>query len=101
MLQREDGATVARKLPDGDTGVNLNSSKYYVTFETNEGDTPRILVSAMTSAWCNLSVDQSRLRGRSTRCSQRNSRRCLIILPRPRATTTVSLLAPRVLVMHS
>jgi hypothetical protein len=26
-------------------------SKYYVTFETNEGDTPRIVVSAFGSSW--------------------------------------------------
>ena len=41
----------ARKLPENDRGLELNRSKYYVTFETNEGDTPRILVSNMASTW--------------------------------------------------
>jgi hypothetical protein len=41
----------ARRLPSGDRGLRLDRSKYYVTFETNEGDTPRILVSAMASSW--------------------------------------------------
>ena len=44
-------AARARKLPTHDRGVQLARSKYYVTFETNEGDTPRILVSAMAHAW--------------------------------------------------
>ena len=46
-----DGVDAPRKLPENDAGVKLNRSKYYVTFETNEGDTPRILVSSMASAW--------------------------------------------------
>ena len=41
----------ARKLPTGDSGKILNRSKYYLTFETNEGDTPRIIVSAFGSSW--------------------------------------------------
>ena len=46
-----DGRKTVNKLPDNDGGRKLDQSKYYVTFETNEGDTPRILVSAMASAW--------------------------------------------------
>jgi len=41
----------ARRLPTGDSGKELDPSKYYVTFETNEGDTPRIVVSAFGSSW--------------------------------------------------
>lgn len=43
----------ARRLPSGDSGSPLNRSKYYITFETNEGDTPRIAVSAFGSSWAN------------------------------------------------
>lgn len=46
-----EGRRKARALPHNDRGMTLNRSKYYVTFETNEGDTPRILVSAMGSSW--------------------------------------------------
>lgn len=41
----------SRRLPAGDSGKSLDESKYYVTFETNEGDTPRIVVSAFGSSW--------------------------------------------------
>ena len=41
----------ARRLPKGDSGNILDRSKYYITFETNEGDTPRIIVSAFGSSW--------------------------------------------------
>ena len=41
----------ARRLPSGDSGAPLNKSKYYLTFETNEGDTPRIIDSAFGSSW--------------------------------------------------
>ena len=41
----------ARKLPSGDSGKPLDKTKYYVTFETNEGDTPRIIVSSFGSSW--------------------------------------------------
>ena len=34
-----------------DSGRALDGGKVYVTFETNEGDTPRILTSQFTSAW--------------------------------------------------
>lgn len=40
-----------RRLHSGDSGRPLDRSKYYVTFETNEGDTPRIAVSAFGSSW--------------------------------------------------
>ena len=42
-----------RRLPDADSGAPLDPSKYYVTFETNEGDTPRIVVSAFGASWAN------------------------------------------------
>ena len=51
LLQLPDGRTRARPLPVNDRGIKLDKSKYYVIFETNEGDTPRILVSDMASAW--------------------------------------------------
>lgn len=51
LLKLPEGRTRARPLPLNDRGIALNKSKYYVIFETNEGDTPRILVSAMASAW--------------------------------------------------
>jgi hypothetical protein len=41
----------ARRLPSGDLKRGLNRSKYYLTFETNEGDTPRIIDSAFGSSW--------------------------------------------------
>lgn len=41
----------ARRLPSGDSGRALDRGKYYVTFETNEGDTPRIVDSAFGSSW--------------------------------------------------
>ena len=51
-LDRAKGAPArARALPAHDRGAALDRRKYYVTFETNEGDTPRILVSNMASAW--------------------------------------------------
>ena len=45
------GRTKARRLPSGDSGRPFNSSKRYVIFETNEGDTPRIVVSAFGASW--------------------------------------------------
>ena len=50
-LKLKDGRAKARRLPRNDRGIILDRKKYYVTFETNEGDTPRLLVSAMVSAW--------------------------------------------------
>jgi len=49
-LPQEAGGQ-ARRLPSGDSGAPLDKSKYYLTFETNEGDTPRIVVSAFGSSW--------------------------------------------------
>ena len=40
-----------RKLPTADNHHKLNRSKYYVTFVTNEGDTPRIVDSLFGAAW--------------------------------------------------
>lgn len=38
-------------LPRHDSGRALERKKVYLAFETNEGDTPRILTSQFTSAW--------------------------------------------------
>ena len=50
-LLKAVGGGKARKLPSGDSDRLLDKSKYYVTFETNEGDTPRIVLSAFASSW--------------------------------------------------
>ena len=39
------------KLPNNDLGRELDPEAVYLMFETNEGDTPRILTSQFTSAW--------------------------------------------------
>jgi hypothetical protein len=52
-LALPDGRAEARQLPHHDRGIELDKTKYYVTFETNEGDTPRVLASAMCSSWPN------------------------------------------------
>ena len=46
-----DGRTSARPLPVSDRGMALDRSKRYVLLETNEGDTPRIVVSAFSKSW--------------------------------------------------
>jgi hypothetical protein len=52
LLRLSSSRKAARRLPTNDPGVQrLDRTKYYVTFETNEGDTPRILVSAFSSSW--------------------------------------------------
>ena len=51
LLKAATSSGKARKLPSGDSGSALDPSKYYVTFETNEGDTPRIVLSAFGSSW--------------------------------------------------
>jgi hypothetical protein len=43
--------TVPLPLPQHDRGQALDRDKLYLLFETNEGDTPRILTSQMDSAW--------------------------------------------------
>jgi len=45
------GRSTARPLPVFDRGMALNRSKTYVLLETNEGDTPRIVVSAFSRSW--------------------------------------------------
>ena len=45
------GRSAARRLPVFDRGMPLNRSSSYVTIETNEGDTPRIVVSAFSKSW--------------------------------------------------
>ena len=39
------------RLPHHDLGTALDKDGVYVMFETNEGDTPRILTSQFTEAW--------------------------------------------------
>ena len=46
-----EGVGAPRPLPTNDRGAPLNRSKSYVTFMTNEGDTPRILDSVFSSSW--------------------------------------------------
>lgn len=43
--------SVALPLPHHDAGHALDPSTVYIAFETNEGDTPRILSSQFTGAW--------------------------------------------------
>lgn len=43
--------TVPMQLPHNDLGRKLEHDKVYLLFETNEGDTPRILSSQFTDAW--------------------------------------------------
>jgi len=50
-LPTRSGGRKSRPLPQHDRGVKLNSSKYYVTFVTNDGDTARIVGAAMGQAW--------------------------------------------------
>eukprot|EP00931_Biecheleriopsis_adriatica_P102528 TRINITY_DN77484_c0_g1_i1.p1 TRINITY_DN77484_c0_g1~~TRINITY_DN77484_c0_g1_i1.p1 ORF type:complete len:600 (+),score=107.81 TRINITY_DN77484_c0_g1_i1:26-1801(+) len=45
------GSRRARSLPRNDRGLRLDRSKRYVIFQTNEGDTPRIVDSFFGSAW--------------------------------------------------
>jgi hypothetical protein len=43
--------TAGIKLPHHDSGQLLDNRTVYVMYETNEGDTPRILTSQFTDAW--------------------------------------------------
>ena len=54
--------------PSSDSGRALDKAKYYVTWQTNEGDTPRIVVSAFGSSWASPSAAPCRSRGPSIRC---------------------------------
>lgn len=45
------GRKTSRKLPVYDRGMSLDKTKSYVMLETNEGDTPRIVVSAFSKSW--------------------------------------------------
>ena len=41
-------------LPDHHhSNIILNETKYYITFMTNEGDTPKILAALFAGAWLN------------------------------------------------
>ena len=51
LMPLPDGRTSARALPVFDRGMPLDRSKSYVLLETNEGDTPRIVVSAFSKSW--------------------------------------------------
>lgn len=51
LMPLPDGLTKARPLPVFDRGMPLDPSKSYVLLETNEGDTPRIVVSAFSRSW--------------------------------------------------
>ncbi|KAH8044250.1 glycoprotein endo-alpha-1,2-mannosidase-like protein [Aureococcus anophagefferens] len=45
------GRKRARPLPRNDRGLDLDRGKTYVTFMTNEGDTPRIIDSVFSASW--------------------------------------------------
>ena len=47
------------RLPVHDLGRVLEQKRVYITFQTNEGDTPRILSSQFTGAW--LSPDRGQI----------------------------------------
>lgn len=51
LLPLPDGRTKARPLPVYDRRMAYDKTKKYVLLETNEGDTPRIVVSAFSRAW--------------------------------------------------
>ena len=51
IMPLPNGLTRARPLPVFDRGTPLNTSMSYVLLETNEGDTPRIVVSAFSKSW--------------------------------------------------
>lgn len=44
-------ATKPLPLPQHDRGIPLDRTKTYLVFETNEGDTPRIITSQFDSSW--------------------------------------------------
>ena len=51
LMPLPDGRTKSRALPVFDRGFALDRSKSYVLLETNEGDTPRIVVSVFSKSW--------------------------------------------------
>eukprot|EP00040_Diaphanoeca_grandis_P022230 m.118956 g.118956 ORF g.118956 m.118956 type:complete len:610 (-) comp28713_c0_seq1:105-1934(-) len=51
LLALPDGRITARKLPVFDRGMKYDKQSTYVLLETNEGDTPRIVVSAFSKSW--------------------------------------------------
>lgn len=51
LLSLPEGLTKARPLPVFDRHMKYDKNKKYVLIETNEGDTPRIVVSAFSKAW--------------------------------------------------
>ena len=55
ILKLPSGQTAPTKLPKADSGRALDREKFYVTFVTNEGDTPRIVDSLFGSAWASPS----------------------------------------------
>jgi hypothetical protein len=51
LLPLPQDQTAPRKLPVADSKRPLDKTKRYVTFVTNEGDTPRIVDSLFGAAW--------------------------------------------------
>ena len=51
LLGLPNGQTKARPLPVYDRKMKYDKTKKYVLMETNEGDTPRIVVSAFSKSW--------------------------------------------------
>ena len=51
LLQLPSNQSAPRKLPTADSKRPLDKTKRYVTFVTNEGDTPRIIDSLFGAAW--------------------------------------------------
>jgi hypothetical protein len=51
LLALPNGQTKARPLPVYDRKMEYDKNKKYVLIETNEGDTPRIVVSAFSKSW--------------------------------------------------
>ena len=51
LLSIPGGRSTSRPLPIFDRGMKYDPAKKYVLLETNEGDTPRIVVSLFSKSW--------------------------------------------------
>lgn len=51
LLRVPGGRSTSRPLPIFDRGMKYDPTKKYVLLETNEGDTPRIVVSLFSQSW--------------------------------------------------
>ena len=51
LLRLPGGRSTSHPLPIFDRGLKYDPTKKYVLLETNEGDTPRIVVSAFSGSW--------------------------------------------------